>query len=172
MKTIFLFSTVAFALSGCYVAPIQTSYPSPPYSPPAQTQHVIVTAPPAPPAPVTIQIRLYPVNEAAAKMGQLNATLVDTHDPQTAGRVSVVVGRDLLTGEASRVSTSVPFGGVYKEVYGTLPEGTSGVRGIANASSPSGSFARCEYIMRSIKPASGVGACVFGNGAKYQLHFN
>jgi hypothetical protein len=45
----------------------------------------------------------------------------------------------------------------------------AGRRGIANAVSPRGVHAQCEYVLTA--PTQGTGACVFSDGAKYQLHF-
>jgi hypothetical protein len=44
-----------------------------------------------------------------------------------------------------------------------------GPRGIANASGSRAISAQCEYVLSG--PSKGTGACVFSDGARYQLHF-
>jgi hypothetical protein len=44
-----------------------------------------------------------------------------------------------------------------------------GRRGIANAYSARGVNAQCEYVLNG--PSQGTGACLFSDGARYQLHF-
>jgi hypothetical protein len=46
------------------------------------------------------------------------------------------------------------------------PEGR---RGIANAYGARGVNAQCEYVLSG--PSQGTGACLFSDGARYQLHF-
>jgi hypothetical protein len=147
------------ALSGCYVVPIDTRYPAPN----AAAAYPV----PAHPVPVSLQARLYPLNETAGKMGPLTALVVDSTD----GRASFTLhyAGEALQGEASRVAADNPgFGSVYREVYGqgSMPKGQ---RGIASAASPRGIYVNCEYALGA--PNRGTGACLFSNGAKYQLHF-
>src|ERR1700750_3350739 len=63
-------------LSGCYVVPLEGSYP-PPYGHTvhATPGYVPVVAPQ--PVPSTLRARLYPLNETAGKMGALVATIAD-----------------------------------------------------------------------------------------------
>jgi len=160
---------VAASLSGCYVVPIDPRYP-----PPAPGQSLVMTPAgtavpvPAPqPVPANLQARLYPLNEMAGKMGALTANIVDSVNGHAT--FSLSQGGDLLQGEATRVAQDYPgFGSVHRQVYGDgrMP---AGQRGIASAAGARGSYVNCEYALTA--PNRGTGACLFSNGAKYQLHF-
>ena len=169
MKNKFVISALCAAaiLSGCYVIPID--YPH------ASGQGFAVTSPgtnpvgvPAPqPVPTILQARLYPLNEMAGKMGALTATVSDRLNGHATFTLSQ--GGEALQGEASRVPAGYPgFGKVHREVYGDgrMP---AGQRGIASAAGAAGTYVNCEYALSA--PNRGMGACVFSNGAKYQLHF-
>lgn len=153
-------------LSGCYVIPID--YPHAPGQPPSFPSATGAVAVPAPqPVPTMLQARLYPLNETAGKMGALTATVMD----KVNGHASFSLSHDgeLLQGEASRVPVGYPgFGNVHREVYGDgrMP---AGQRGIASAAGGRGTYVNCEYALSG--PNRGMGACIFSNGAKYQLHF-
>jgi len=153
-------------LSGCYVIPID--YPHTPGQVPSYAPAVgAVAVPPPQPVPTTLQARLYPLNETAGKMGALTATVMDTVNGHAS--FSLNHAGELLQGEASRVPSGYPgFGNVHREVYGDgrMP---SGQRGIASAAGARGTYVNCEYALSG--PNRGTGACVFSNGAKYQLHF-
>jgi hypothetical protein len=161
-------SVASVGLSACYVAPVN---PPAPYYP----QHTVIVAPPPPPAPVTISARLYPINDIASKAGQLTAIITDAGGSGgSGGRGSVTIqfNGDTLQGEASRISANAPYGRITRDVLGVEPSPASNnQRGIANASGPRGSFAQCEYQVSKMTPPTGTGACLFHNGAKYQLHF-
>jgi hypothetical protein len=153
-------------LSGCYVIPIDYSHTpgqGASFSPAAGG----VAVPAPQPVPTTLQARLYPLNETAGKMGVLTATVVD----KVNGHASFSLNHagELMQGEASRVAAGYPgFGNVHREVYGDgrMP---AGQRGIASAAGARGTYVNCEYALSG--PHRGTGACVFSNGAKYQLHF-
>jgi hypothetical protein len=154
-------------LSGCYIIPID--YPASPGQPMAvQAPGRAAVAVPAPNAvPTTLQARLYPLNETAGKMGALTATVADTVGGHAT--FSLSHAGEMLQGEASRVATDYPgFGRVHRDVYGDgrMP---AGQRGIASAAGARGTYVNCEYALNG--PNRGTGACVFSNGAKYQLHF-
>lgn len=156
-------------LSGCYVIPLDYPHPHAPGQVVAPsspgTGGVAVPAPQ--PVPTTLQARLYPLNETAGKMGALTATVVDTVNGHAS--FSLNHAGELLQGEASRVPAGYPgFGSVHREVYGDgrMP---TGQRGIASAAGARGTYVNCEYALNG--PNRGTGACVFSNGAKYQLHF-
>jgi len=159
----------AATLSGCYIIPYDPQHPhgpqqvlavgAPPTSP--------VAVPPPHPVPTILRARLYPVNETAGKMGALTATVTDSHGGHAV--FSLTLGSELFQGEASRVAPGYPgFGNVHREVYGDgrMP---SGQRGIASAAGTGGTYVNCEYALNG--PNRGTGACLFSNGAKYQLHF-
>jgi hypothetical protein len=157
----------AAVLSGCYVIPID--YPHAPGQVVAVgapgTSHVAVPAPQ--PVPTILQARLYPLNETAGKMGALTATVTDSVSGHAT--FSLSHAGEVLQGEASRVAAGYPgFGSVHREVYGDgrMP---AGQRGIASAAGARGTYVNCEYALSG--PNRGTGACVFSNGAKYQLHF-
>jgi hypothetical protein len=146
-------------LSGCYVVPIDPRVPAPVYQP-GESGALY-------PIPATLQARLYPLNETAGKMGPLSATVVDSANGRAT--FSLHHAGEVLQGEASRVAADYPgFGSVHREVYGQggMPKGQ---RGIASAASPRGIYVNCEYALNA--PNRGTGACLFSNGAKYQLHF-
>jgi len=161
----------ATALSGCYVIPYDPRGPqevlaigAPPMSPAAAAAPQI----PAPhPVPTVLRARLYPLNETAGKMGALIATVSDSHGGHAV--FNLTLGAEMFQGEASRVAAGYPgFGNVHREVYGDgrMP---SGQRGIASAAGTGGTYVNCEYALNA--PNRGTGACLFSNGAKYQLHF-
>ncbi len=160
----------AVSLAACYVVPIDQRYPPEAGRPVVigQTaQGVPVSLAPPLPAPQSLQARLYPLNDIAGKTGALSATVVD--NLQGHGTFSVMFAGELLQGEATRVANDYPgFGRVHRVVYGEgrMP---SGRRGIASATGHKGTFVNCEYALSGA--SMGTGACVFSNGAKYQLHF-
>jgi hypothetical protein len=159
----------AASLSGCYVVPIDPRYPPLPGQPYVIQQSggaPVAMAAPAP-VPTMLQARLYPLNETAGKMGPMTATVVDSVNGHAT--FSVNHAGELLQGEASRVAVGYPgFGRVHRDVYGDgrMP---SGQRGIASAAGSRGTYVNCEYALADVN--RGTGACIFSNGATYQLHF-
>jgi len=157
---------LAATLSACYVVPIdpRTGQPVP-----MVTEGASVPAPGAmAPAPRTMQGRLYPLNDAANAAGLVVAQISDT----LAGRGSITLAYRgaMLQGEATQVDASYPsFGTVHNAVLGSAQRSFAGRRGVANAYGANGISARCEYVMSG--PGLGTGACLFSDGAKYQLHF-
>ena len=165
-KRIVAAALVATAVSGCYVIPIDPQNPPPSQSLVSSPSGAVPLAP-ARPVPGVLRARLYPLNETAGKMGALSATVSDSADGHAI--FSLVHGNEVLQGEASRVAPGYPgFGTVHREVYGDgrMP---SGQRGIASAAGSAGTYVNCEYALNG--PNRGTGACLFSNGAKYQLHF-
>jgi hypothetical protein len=165
-------------LSACYVIPMNPDgSPAWQYLPPAAaapglaaTPVVAVPAtPPGPPMPATYQARLYPMNEQAAQAGQLLATITDLHTGR--GMLTMNLGSEYLSGEATRVSDAHPgFGTVYEKVLKTPIRMKSGQpKGIANATGSRGTWVNCEYVLEG--GGRGTGACVMSNGAAYQIHF-
>lgn len=126
-------------------------------------------APPAPPPqPAVLTARLYPLNPQASKGGMLTAVVVDGHGGR--GSFSVSYSGDSLQGEATRVDNGyAAFGRVHSEVLGASPRAFSGQRGIANGYGGRGVSVQCEYLITG--PGIGTGACLFSDGAKYQMHF-
>jgi hypothetical protein len=175
---------LATGLSGCYVVPVdsRTGQAWPPYtampggptaqgSQPTHTAHSAPTVPytPAPPpGPVLLHGRLYPVNDTANQAGVLTAQVNDHHGGR--GSISLNYKGHTLQGEATRVEAGyASFGRVHEEVLGPSTRPFTGRRGVANAHGGGGVGARCEYVITG--PTLGTGACVFSDGAKYQLHF-
>lgn len=155
---------LSLLLSACYIVPIDHR---PPGSYPAASGENI-SIPPVQPQPAIYQARLYPLNDIAGKMGVLTAQVSDGLNGH--GNFTLNNGSDTLSGEASRVANDHPgFGTVYRQVYGDGRMPTAGRRGIANAASSRGSYVNCEYVLAAA--ARGTGACLFSNGARYQIHF-
>jgi len=152
-------------LAGCYVIPMD-----PRYTPSEQAAVVAGKAAPSPVpqgGPTSLMARLYPLNDVAGGMGPLTVTLTDN----ASGHASFVLtyGGEVLQGEATRVGPNYPgFGSVHKQVYGDgrMP---AGQRGIASAAGARGMYVNCEYALTA--PNRGAGACLYSNGAKYQVHF-
>lgn len=157
----------ALLLAGCYVIPIDSRNPPPVVYPGAATAEVASILP-AQPQPVLLQARLYPINDIAGKMGALTAQVTDSLNGH--GTFTLSNGNETLQGEATRVANDHPgFGAVYRQVYGDGRFPAGGRRGIANAVGNHGSYINCEYVLTAA--ARGTGACLFSNGAKYQIHF-
>ena len=153
------------ALAGCYVMPMDLRYtPS--------EQAALAAGKPVPSAPpqggpTNLQARLYPLNEIAGGMGPLTVILSDNASGHAG--FAVTYGGEQLQGEATRVGPQYPgFGKVHREVYGDgrMP---AGQRGIASAAGARGLYVNCEYAITASN--RGAGACLFSNGAKYQVHF-
>jgi hypothetical protein len=159
-------------LSACYVVPIdpRTGRPLPisdgaggPTTAPAP-----ILLPPAPPAPSPLQARLYPLNEPANAGGLLVAQVIDNHTGR--GSITLQYRGALLQGESTSIGPGyAAYGRIHREVLGSWTAPTSGKRGIANAYGPGGVNAQCEYVLTG--PSLGTGACLFSDGAKYQMHF-
>lgn len=164
----------AAALSACYVIPVdpRTGQPYPVPRDPASPASVAILTPPAapaPPQPTVLSARLYPLNPQANKGGMLTAVVVDNHTGR--GTFTLSYQGDALQGEASRVEPGyAAFGRVHTDVLGADPRRSfGGRRGIANAYGAKGVNVQCEYLITG--PALGTGACLFSDGAKYQMHF-
>jgi hypothetical protein len=97
---------------------------------------------------LTLPVRLYPTNEAAAATGAIGGTV--TNNLNGKGTFTLNVNGEALTGEATRTG------------------GATSRTGVASAYGGKGSFANCQYTMNS--SAQGTGRCSFSNGATYQLH--
>ena len=168
-------ASAALSLAACVMVPVdaRTGLPVPwqQGQSPAQQGQVAPIAPPAPanpPAPVVYTARLYPVNDIANRAGMLTAVITDGHGGR--GTFSLNYLGDSMQGEAGRVEPNYPgFGRIHRDVLGVPNVHLQGPRGIANASSSRAISAQCEYVLSG--PTKGTGACVFSDGARYQLHF-
>lgn len=143
-----------FALSGCYVIPVdQHGTPLYAVGAPAASPPVFLTSAPAPvvyagpPMPAMLNVRLYPANDLANQTGIMTGTVTNMMSGK--GRFQFDYRGELLSGEATRVSEDEH-------------------RGVASAYGQRGTFVSCEYQMST--PQQGSGICVFNNGAKYQVH--
>jgi len=163
----------ACSLAACVMVPVdpRTGVPVPwAQGQPGQTTTAGVAPPvsPGPPSPVAYTARLYPINDVANRAGMLTALVTDGHGGR--GTFSLNYLGDAMQGEASRVEPTYPgFGRVLRDALGTADVQLRGPRGIANASGTRGISAQCEYVLSG--PSKGTGACVFSDGARYQLHF-
>jgi hypothetical protein len=120
----------------------------------------------APPAPQVLNVRLYPVNTEANRVGPLSAMVVDNLNGH--GSFMLTYGGRAMQGEASRVGNDHPgFGRILSDQAGDVAR-LSGRRGVANAAA-TGINAQCEYVLTG--PGTGVGACRMSDGARYQMHF-
>ena len=152
-------------LAGCYVIPMDPRYTPSEQAAVIAGKQVPAAAPQG--GPATLQARLYPLNDIAGGMGPLTVTLTDNASGHAS--FALTYGSEVLQGEATRVAANYPgFGKVHREVYGDgrMP---AGQRGIASAAGARGMFVNCEYALTA--PNRGAGACLFSNGAKYQVHF-
>jgi hypothetical protein len=133
----------AVALAGCVVVPL---------NPDGTPAYPVAVVPPAvvppPPTSLTLPVRLYPTNEAAAGTGMLSGTV--TSNLHGKGSFTLNVGGETMSGEATRTG------------------GANGRSGVASAYGARGGYANCEYSMNS--NTQGSGRCTFSSGAVYQLH--
>ena len=165
----------ALSLAACVAVPVDLrtgqpiGWPTGPTSTQGQaTPAIAAPAPVAPPAPVVYTARLYPINDIANRAGMLTAVITDGHGGR--GTFSLNYLGDAMQGEASRVEPNYPgFGRIHREVLGVPTVQMQGPRGIANAVGTKAVSAQCEYVLSG--PSKGTGACVFSDGARYQLHF-
>ena len=97
--------------------------------------------------PVSLNVRLYPANDAATRTGVLTGTVINMMTGK--GRFQLNYNGETLNGEATRVDGDAR-------------------RGVASAYGPTGTYMSCEYQMSN--PRQGAGTCTLSNGAKYQAH--
>lgn len=142
LKQTVLIASLATALTGCYVVPVQ--YPAPngqnaPYA----------TVPAGVPVQLSVlTARLYPVNETAAAIGRLSGTI--SRPEKGHGIFSLMAGSETYSGEATRAPGSS--------------------KGTANASGNQGGYIKCDYTMTNAVLGSGV--CIFSNGARFDMHIS
>lgn len=130
-------------LSGCYIMPVDQSAPGAraPGLYTSQTAFVPIAA-----VRQGYTARLYPGNDAAARMGPASGVISNPENGR--GEFTFTVGGESFAGEATRAPSSP--------------------KGVANAAGNRGGYARCDYLMRST--ALGSGSCTFSNGARYDMH--
>ena len=161
------------ALAACVAVPVDTRTGQliwPPSNPTAPREAAALPAPMplAPTAPLTYTARLYPINDIANRAGMLTAVVTDGHGGRGSFALSYL--GEAMQGEATRVENGhVGFGRIHREVLGLAAVTVQGRRGIANAFGARGVNAQCEYVLSG--PSQGTGACLFSDGARYQLHF-
>jgi hypothetical protein len=163
------------ALAACVAVPVDTRtgqllWPPAAHNPTAPREALAVPTPiaPAPAAPSVYTARLYPINDVANRAGMLTAVVTDGQGGR--GSFSLSYLGEAMQGEATRVDGNhAGFGRIYREVLGLGAVQVQGRRGIANAFGARGVNAQCEYVLSG--PSQGTGACLFSDGARYQLHF-
>jgi hypothetical protein len=134
----------AVSLSACIVVPLNADG-TPAYAVAPAPAAPVVAPPLAAPSALTLPVRLYPTNEAAAATGAIGGTV--TNNLNGKGTFTLNVNGEALTGEATRTG------------------GATSRTGVASAYGGKGSFANCQYTMNS--SAQGTGRCSFSNGATY-----
>jgi hypothetical protein len=159
LRNLLVVSLPVAALSGCYVVPVGQDASGRPYYtyspqpvPPVVVQRnsyesaqpMVV---PGAAMPVTLFVKLYPMNDLANQTGVLTGEVTNMLNGH--GRFSFNYQGETLVGEATRVSNDER-------------------RGLASAYGARGTSARCDYQMSTAR--MGAGTCSFSNGAQYQLH--
>jgi len=164
---------LASVLAACVAVPIDARTGAPLVWPPVTSNPTAPASLPAPlpaspAAPLTYTARLYPINDIANRAGMLTAVVTDGHGGRGAFTLNYL--GDAMQGEATRVEANqTGFGRIHREVLGLNTVAAQGRRGIANAFGARGINAQCEYVLSG--PSQGTGACLFSDGARYQLHF-
>lgn len=143
LKSVFAVGMLGALLAGCYVVPLNHTVPGSGGYSAAGTAIIPMAAIRAP-----YTARLYPVNQAASRLGGTSGVISNPEDGH--GQFSFNIGGESYQGEATRARNSS--------------------KGLANASGNRGGFARCNYIMSSA--TLGSGACLFANGARYDMHIS
>ena len=143
LKSVLAVGMIGAVLSGCYVMPLNQAMPGHGGYSASGTAIVPIAAIRAP-----YTARLYPGNQAAARMGATSGVISNPEDGR--GQFSFNVGGESFSGEATRAPNAS--------------------RGLANASGNRGGFARCDYTMSSA--SLGSGSCLFNNGARYDMHIS
>jgi hypothetical protein len=160
-------------LAACAAVPVDSRTGQLVWSPasnPTAPREAVAVAAPMPPAaaPTVYTARLYPINDIANRAGMLTAVVTDGQGGR--GSLTLSYLGESMQGEATRVDNGhVGFGRIHREVLGLVTVSAQGRRGIANAFGARGVNAQCEYVLSG--PSQGTGACLFSDGARYQLHF-
>jgi hypothetical protein len=137
-------------LAGCYVVPVQSDgrpYPGAVIVGPTPSVAVAPVVAPPPAAPTVANLRLYPTNDAASRIGVVSGQVVNLLDGR--GQFSVTVGGETFTGEATRVPNKSNSG-------------------VASGAGSRGGFLTCQYSMSS--PTQGIGTCGLSSGAEFRMH--
>ncbi len=130
----------AFALTGCYVVPIDPRTGHPATQQPQTVQGAIAP-------PVAFPARLYPANDLASRYGVVTASV--TNDLNGRGVFNAVINGEAFVGEATRR---------------TGP----GRAGTASGAGNRGSFLSCEYSLNTA--TQGTGQCKLSDGAMFSMH--
>jgi hypothetical protein len=141
-------STVA--LTGCYVVPVHPDsrrYQGSVIVSPTPAVAVAPVVAPPPAAPTVANLRLYPTNDAASRIGVVSGQVVNLLDGR--GQFSVIVGSETFTGEATRAPNKSNSG-------------------VASGAGSRGGFLTCQYSMSS--PTQGIGTCGLSSGAEFRMH--
>jgi hypothetical protein len=158
-------------LAACVAVPVDSRTGQlvwPPASNPTAPREPVPAPVPQAAAPTVYTARLYPINDIANRAGMLTAVVTDGQGGR--GSLTLSYLGESMQGEASRVDNGhVGFGRIHRAVLGLVTVTAQGRRGIANAFGARGVNAQCEYVLSG--PSQGTGACLFSDGARYQLHF-
>ncbi|TAG47073.1 MAG: hypothetical protein EAZ30_10845 [Betaproteobacteria bacterium] len=142
--------STSIAVTGCYVVPVHQDGRSYPAGGVIVSPAPVVAAPliaPPPASPAVANLRLYPSNDEASRIGVVTGQVVNLLDGR--GQFAVTVGAETFTGEATR------------------SPGRSN-SGVASAAGSRGGFLTCQYTMSS--PTQGVGTCSLSSGAAFRMH--
>lgn len=145
-RNLFAIGAVCASLTACYVVPVQSSgsIPYGAYNNSNAGSAVVTMAPIRP----VFTARLYPANDAAARLGQVSGII--SNPERGHGEFTFSVAGESFKGEATRAPSSS--------------------KGVANASGSRGAYVRCDYTMSSAELGSGT--CQFSNGARYDMHIS
>ncbi len=135
----------ALALSACVVVPVGPDGRPLPYG--AAAPAVVASAQPAPPQPIGLSARLYPVNATAQATGIAVGSVQNFLDGK--GSFVINIGGEQFHGEATR-------------------ETRGNATGVANSVGARGSTLACRYTLNH--STQGTGRCTLSTGAEYQLH--
>ncbi len=147
VRTVLTATAMCTSLSACYVVPINSHNPGAygGYNGGGNNGVAIVPMPAVRPV---YTARLYPANDAGARIGQISGII--TNPERGHGEFSFASDGESFKGEATRAPSSS--------------------KGVANAAGNRGGYVRCDYTMSSTELGSGF--CQFSSGARFDLHIS
>ncbi len=142
-----LTAALCTTLTACYVVPINPNHPGS-YGAYNGGGGGGVAVVPMPAIRPVYTARLYPANDAAARIGQISGVI--SNPERGHGEFSFAAGGESYRGEATRAPSSS--------------------KGVANAAGSRGGYVRCDYTMSSAELGSG--SCQFSSGARFDMHIS